>query len=68
MMKFDFNVSESQELAKYPLSVPRGMNISQYDQKLLESGTDLSKGSLGSYFLTGQPIKVTPTLVMLLRR
>lgn len=57
---FDFNVSQSQELAKYPLKVPAGMNVTQYDQKLLESGANLSGSNLGDYFFTGQPIKSNP--------
>lgn len=52
----DLNLSNSRQLASYPLSVPEGMSVAQYDQRLLESGSKLTKGNLGNYTFTGEPI------------
>ena len=52
----NLNAPESSYLASYPLAPPQGMSIAQYDQKLFEAGSSLSKQDLGMYLFWGQPI------------
>jgi RHS repeat-associated protein len=52
----NLNAPESSYLALYPLAPPEGINVVQYDQKLLEAGANLAKSDLGKYVFTGQPI------------
>lgn len=52
----DLNFPESKYLAIYPLNPPVGVSVTQYDQKLLESGSNLASQDLGSYTFTGRPI------------
>ena len=56
----NLNASRESYLASYPLAPPKGMSIAQYDQKLLESGYNLSQQDLGMYLFTGQPISNFP--------
>jgi RHS repeat-associated protein len=56
----NLNAPESSYLVSYPLDLPKGMSIAQYDQKLLEEGYKLSKSDLGIYVFTGQPISNFP--------
>ena len=53
---WDFSFDSSKALATYPLSPPTGMSVAEYDQKLLETGTNLSNQDLGQYSWRGQPI------------
>ena len=52
----DLNYPVEKYLSVTPLEVPKGMTPAQYDQKLLESASNLEKRDLGPYFFSGQPL------------
>jgi len=51
----NYNTKYSDRLLSMPLTIPYGMNVDQYDQKLLESGYAMSQKNLGDYFGLGRP-------------
>jgi len=51
----NYNTKYSDRLITIPLNIPQGMNVDQYDQKLIESGYAMSQKNLGDYFGLGRP-------------